>query len=161
MKVKRAYIHCLDTRRVCFLLYNNINIDKTKIRLLVTGGTIDHLDYTKEENTPKKHLSLIPNLLKQARISVDCEIEILMQKDSRVITENDRRLILDRCINCAEKRILIIHGTFTMPETAKYIGKNNLDKTIILFGSAIPANKEFGSCIYGMSIITSWRIYLS
>ena len=37
-----------------------------------------------------------------------------------------------------ESRILITHGTFTMAETAAYLGKRISDKTIVLTGSMIP-----------------------
>src|SRR5690348_5161476 len=101
-----------------------------RIKILITGGTIDDLDYEKEENAPKNHLSLIPDLLKQARITKDYDVEVLMQKDSRVVTEEDRKLILERCQNYEENKIIITHGTFTMPETARYLGVANLEKTI-------------------------------
>lgn len=105
-----------------------------KIRILITGGTIDDLDYDKEESAPKNHQSLIPELLKQSRITANYEVEILMQKDSRVVTDKDRKLILERCQNCNEDRIIITHGTFTMPNTAKFLGKANINKTIVLSG---------------------------
>ena len=94
----------------------------SKVRILITGGTIDDLDYDKEENAPKNHQSLIPNLLKRARITSDYEAEVIMQKDSRVVSNTDRELILNKCKTCTEDKIIITHGTFTMPETAKYLG---------------------------------------
>lgn len=125
-------------------------MSNNKIRILITGGTIDDLDYDKEENARKNHQSLIPELIKQARITVDCEYEILMQKDSRVITDKDRQLILHRCLSCEENKIVITHGTFTMTETAKFLGKANLNKTLILFGAAIPANKDKSDALFNL-----------
>jgi L-asparaginase len=127
-----------------------MNMNNSKVRILVTGGTIDDLDYDIEENAPENHQSLIPNLLKQARITSDYEVEMLMQKDSRVVNDKDRQLILERCKNCPEDKILITHGTFTMPETAKYLGKANLSKTIVLFGAAIPANKDSSDALFNL-----------
>lgn len=125
-------------------------MSKSKVKILITGGTIDDLDYEHEDDAPKNHQSLIPDLLKQSRITVDYEIEILMQKDSRVITDQDRQLILEQCQNSDEDRIIITHGTFTMPETAKYLGKANLNKTIVLFGAAIPANKDKSDALFNL-----------
>jgi L-asparaginase len=62
-----------------------------------------------------------------------------MLKDSREITEEDRKLILKKCQECDEKQIIITHGTFTMPETAEYLGKKKVNgKTIVLTGSMVP-----------------------
>jgi len=92
------------------------------IKILITGGTIDNLDYEKEEDAPSNHESLIPPLLEQARISLEYSYEILMQKDSRVMKEADREIILDKINSLTEERIIITHGTYTMPGTAKYLG---------------------------------------
>lgn len=121
-----------------------------RIKILITGGTIDGLDYEKDDDAPKNHLSLIPKLLKQSKIIVDYDYEILMQKDSRVITDEDRQVMLDACKNSDEDRIIITHGTFTMPQTAKYLGKANLNKTMVLFGAAIPANKEKSDALFNL-----------
>lgn len=121
-----------------------------RVKVLVTGGTIDDLDYEREQDAPKDHQSLIPDLLKQSRITADYAVEILMQKDSRVITDKDRELILERCQDSDEDRIIITHGTATMPETAKFLGRANLNKTIVLFGSAIPVNRENSDALFNL-----------
>lgn len=125
-------------------------MNNSKVRILSTGGTIDDIDYEKEEDAPKDHQSLIPGLLKQSRVPVDYEVEILMQKDSRSITDKDREFILERCKNCKEENILISHGSITMPETAKFLGKANIDKTIVLFGSILPVNKEYSDALFNL-----------
>ena len=61
-------------------------------------------------------------------------------KDSRSLDETDRKNILKTAQNSPCKKIIITHGTYTMPDTARYL-KANLkvrDKTIILTGSMIP-----------------------
>ena len=47
-------------------------------------------------------------------------------------------MIVDRCINCEEKFVLITHGTDTMCDTAKLLGEGLIDKVIVLFGSMVP-----------------------
>ena len=64
-------------------------MNNNKIRILITGGTIDNLDYSKEVDAPKNHQSLIPELLEQSLITAKYDVEILMQKDSRVVTDKD------------------------------------------------------------------------
>jgi len=112
------------------------------IRILVTGGTIDGLDYDSLEEGPESHTSRIPDLLRQARVSVENSVEVLMSKDSRFITDEDRERMLKRCKECQESRIIITHGTLTMSETARFLGEKSVQKTIVLFGSAIPANEQ-------------------
>ncbi|MEW6748175.1 MAG: asparaginase domain-containing protein [Candidatus Micrarchaeota archaeon] len=120
------------------------------IKVLVTGGTIDGIEYESIEDAPKSHESLIPGLLREARVSTDYSVEILMSKDSRFVTDDDRKIILERCKECEEGRIIITHGTFTMPDTAKYLGKQDIGKTIVLFGSAVPANKEGSDALFNL-----------
>jgi L-asparaginase len=63
--------------------------------------------------------------------------------DSLDMTAADRQSILDNCRSCAEDKIIITHGTDTMAETAKLLGPNIQDKTIVLTGAMIPFT--FGS----------------
>jgi L-asparaginase len=125
-------------------------MNKQKLKIFITGGTIDNIEYANEKEAPKNPHSLIPALLKQARLAVDYDYEILIQKDSRFVTASDRELILKKCKNSKEEKIIISHGTFTMPVTAKYLGKKNLNKTIVLFGSHIPANKDNSDALFNL-----------
>jgi|SRR3989338_990872 len=113
-----------------------------KIRILVTGGTIDNLEYDSENKAPKNQESLIPDLLKKSRAVADYKIEKILFKDSRFITEKDRESMLKKCNKSKEERIVITHGTATMPITAKFLGKSDIKKTIVLVGAAVPANKK-------------------
>lgn len=113
-----------------------------KIKIFVTGGTIDNLNSSNLEKTPKFQNSYIPKLLKQARITENYRIEILFLKDSRLITDKDRLKILEKCKNCREDKIIVTHGTMTMPLTAEFLGKAKLDKTVVLVGSAVPSKKN-------------------
>ncbi len=112
------------------------------IRILVTGGTIDGLDYSSERQAPKKRTSRVPEILKNARISHDCSTSILFLKDSKFITEKDRELIAENCRSCREKRLLITHGSITMAATAKFLAKKRLGKTIVLTRAITPAAKS-------------------
>ena len=49
-----------------------------------------------------------------------------------------RQEILNKCKSCKEDKIVITHGTDTMVETAKLLGEEIKDKTIVLTGSIIP-----------------------
>ena len=125
------------------------------IRIIITGGTIDDLEYKLPEDAPKEHKSLIPDLLKQSRITLDYEVDELLQKDSRYVDDDDRELVYQKCMECSEKQIIITHGTMTMSDTAKYLGKKNIPKTIVLTGAAIPANKEKSDALFNVGAALS------
>ncbi len=107
------------------------------IKLLLTGGTIDkHYNQSNGElHFTETHLK---ELLKLGRNSASIEIEQLMLKDSLDMTDADRRSILKACHNATQDKILITHGTDTMVETAHMLGKEQLNKTIVLVGAMIP-----------------------
>lgn len=121
-----------------------------KIKIFITGGTIDDLEYSDEKDAPQNHQSLIPDLLKRARLAINADYEVLMQKDSKFVNDEDRKEILRKCQETEEEKIVITHGTMTMPETAKFLSEANLPKTILLLGAAIPANKESSDALFNL-----------
>ena len=121
-----------------------------KIKIFITGGTIDNIDYDSVAKFPKNPITFIPALLKQSRIKTNFDIEILMMKDSRFITNEDRKIISASCSKIKENKIIITHGTATMPLTAKYLGKNKISKTIVLTGSAYPANNKKSDALFNI-----------
>lgn len=108
-----------------------------KIKFLTTGGTIAGLDYESEKKRPKQTKVLIEDFFRSANVSFSYSVESVFEKDSRLITDNDRDLLVDRISAADEEKILITHGTLTMVDTAKYIGKFNLKKTIVLVDAFI------------------------
>lgn len=122
------------------------------IKVFITGGTIDNLEYDKENKAPKNQKTIIPDLLKKAIISLDYNIEEVCFKDSKFITDKDRDLLLKKCKECPEEKIIVTHGTMTMPITAKYLGKNKLSKTIVFLGSAIPGNRENSDALFNIGL---------
>jgi L-asparaginase len=112
------------------------------VRILVTGGTIDDLDYAEAKQAPERLQSIIPSLLEQYRLKARVEIEVLMLKDSRHITNVDRELLRERCVEVEEKGIIITHGTITMADTARYLGRGKLRKTVVLTGAMVPPSEQ-------------------
>ena len=107
------------------------------LRILITGGTFDkHYDAIRGELTFKE--SHLPNILKQARVTLPIAIEICLLKDSLQMNDEDRSQILEACQRAVEKHIVIVHGTDTMVETAKKLGTVGLLKTIVLTGAMVP-----------------------
>jgi L-asparaginase len=112
------------------------------IRILITGGTFD-----KEYDEIKEQLVFIethvPQMLKLGRCKVDVNIRTIMLIDSLKMTDEDRQIILENCKKSEEDRIVITHGTSTMTDTARFLGKSIQNKTIVLTGAMSPY--AFGS----------------
>ena len=112
------------------------------IRIIITGGTFDK-EYNEIEGKLDFEETHVPEMLQLGRCNLDIDVRTIMMIDSLEMTDADREIILHSCSKADERRIIITHGTDTMPETARYIARANLDKTIILTGAMIPY--KFGS----------------
>ena len=108
-----------------------------KIRLFITGGTIDKV-YNQSNGEFEFTQTHFSEILLRARLEIDVLIEELLLIDSLDMVDADRELILEKCVKCYERFILITHGTDTICETARLLGENSIDKTIVLFGSMVP-----------------------
>ena len=124
-------------------VYTSLNRKKDKIIFILTGGTIDSR-YDGMQDTPMiKNSSGIKNYLdKNIQPVFEYDYQIATFKDSRDITEEDRKKVVELIQSCPRNsKIIITHGTYTMPDTARFLKENisELDsKTIILTGSMIP-----------------------
>ena len=106
----------------------------------MTGGTIDSsYDGTKDTATPNEH-SVIPKFIKILKLYEECDFTEVCMKDSRDLTQSDRENILEAVKNSDAKRIIIAHGTYTLPDTARFLKANlqNNDKVIIFVCALIP-----------------------
>ena len=112
------------------------------IKIFATGGTFD-----KEFNEISGELYFnethIYDLLKLGRSQLDVKIETLMMIDSLKMAKEDRKFIINKCQKEKTDKIIIMHGTDTMVDTAQLIAATIEDKTIILTGAMIPI--KFGS----------------
>ena len=107
------------------------------IHIITTGGTIEGLDYETKRSENQESKISIQDFFRLANVSFPYSIENVLNKDSRSITDEDRQLLVDKIKANSANEIILTHGTFTMEDTAKYIGKLNLGKTIVLVGSFI------------------------
>ncbi|MBU1950082.1 MAG: asparaginase, partial [Candidatus Eisenbacteria bacterium] len=112
------------------------------IRIYVTGGTFDK-EYNDINGTLYFKDTHVRNMLQLGRCHLELEIRTLMMIDSLEMTKADRETIRKNCMNCDTDRIVITHGTDTIEETARYLGKTIKEKTIVLVGAMIPYT--FGS----------------
>jgi len=112
------------------------------IKILITGGTFDkeYMELTGELIFKNTH---VHEMLKLGRCGVEVKIRTLMMIDSLEMTEYHRNIILEKCRNAKEEKIIITHGTDSITETARFLVENVKDKTIVLTGAMIPY--AFGS----------------
>ena len=125
-----------------------------QIKILVTGGTIDKVynELTGELTFDNSHLN---EMLERSRSTVDIDSEVLFLKDSLDMTNEDRNLILSKCLECNENKVVITHGTDTMVETAQLLGEEIKDKVVILFGSMIPYSIDNSDALFNLGVALS------
>jgi len=122
---------------------------KIKLKLLITGGTIDktYKELSGELSFTQTH---IIEILNRGRSTVNIDSEVLFLKDSLEMNDKDRDLILSKCLECDEDKIIITHGTDTMVDTAQLLGDKIKDKTIVLFGSMIPYSVNNSDALFNL-----------
>lgn len=75
--------------------------------------------------------------------------------DSLDMQEKDRENILKSCKQAPANRIVIIHGTDTMQDTAAVLGKAALKKTIVLTGAMIPYEFDHSDAFFNLGFAVS------
>src|SRR5205809_590001 len=103
------------------------------IRILITGGTFDK-EYDERTGQLFFKDTHVAEMLRLGRSRVEVTIRTVMMMDSLEMTEADRALIVQNCVQSQEDRIVITHGTDTMVETAAAIARAVAGKTIVLTG---------------------------
>ncbi len=119
------------------------------IKILVTGGTIDK-EYDPREQSFQLKKTNVGDMLEIGRYPGEVVVEELMLKDSRDMTDEDRVTVLFACENSNEDKIVITHGTDTMPDTAKLLGQKINDKTIVLTGAMEPASLDKTDALFNL-----------
>jgi len=110
------------------------------ILLLATGGTIDsEWDPTKDTVVPSSTTHIEKLIRDVVKINHPLRIQTVGMLDSRDINDEFRGWLLSVIKKAPQSRILITHGTYTMPETAVYLAESiGKSKTIVLTGSFYP-----------------------
>ena len=116
------------------------------IAILTTGGTFDkiYFDANSEYSIGEPCIS---SILDEGNVTSEFRIKSILKKDSLDINQKERELIKKSVIECEEEKIIIIHGTDTMVETAKFLEEIK-DKTIVLTGSMQPARFKKTDAIF-------------
>jgi L-asparaginase len=114
-----------------------------QIRILVTGGTFDK-EYDELTGRLFFRDTHVPEMLRRGRCRLAVEIETVLMVDSLDMDDAGRAGIVERCRHCAERAVVITHGTDTMVDTARALAAAAIDhKTVVLTGAMVPY--AFGS----------------
>ena len=110
------------------------------LHFVITGGTIDsYYEGTKDTVIPHRK-SIIPSFIKSLKLYERSLFTQVCMKDSRSLNQKDLKNILKTVEKSPCRRIIIPHGTYTMPDTARFLRRHleRRDQTIVLTGSMIP-----------------------
>lgn len=123
-----------------------------RIRIITTGGTFDKLyDAVKGELTFRE--SQLPRILHQSRVTLPVHLDSLFAVDSLVMTEEQRRAIVEDALSCIERRVVIVHGTDTMVNTAELL-KNSMEEgdghVYVFTGAMIPYSLENSDAVFNL-----------
>jgi L-asparaginase len=108
-----------------------------KIHVFCVGGTIDKV-YFDAKSKYEVGAPAIAKMLNQIAVNLEVEVTSLMAKDSLEMTDQDRAIIAEAVEHCEADKIIITHGTDTMPDTARSLGELS-NKVVVLTGALAPA----------------------
>jgi L-asparaginase len=119
-----------------------------EIKIFTTGGTIDkvYFDRLSEFQVGEPQIG---EVLREANVAFQYEVEPILHKDSLDMTEADRHLILEKVAADPHRHVLITHGTDTMIETALFLREMS-GKVIVLTGSMSPARFRNTDAIFNI-----------
>ena len=113
------------------------------LHVLTTGGTIDKV-YFDAQSAFQVGEPQITELFREAGVAFTYSVEVLFRKDSLDLTDADRQRVAERVLASGHDRVLVTHGTDTMPETARAVADalaeaGDASKTVVFVGSLAPA----------------------
>lgn len=119
------------------------------LRIIATGGTFDkHYDELTGQLVFSQ--SVLPAVLARARLTLEVVFEPLFALDSLEMQASHRLKIKQACSDSTEDRIVIVHGTDTLCDTAEVLGASTLDKTIVLVGAMIPYEVSNSDALFNL-----------
>ena len=107
------------------------------LAILTCGGTFDKVYYDALSDY-SIGAPCAPDILDEAGMQDGWELIEVMRKDSLDMTDDDRQTLCTAAASCRASRLVVIHGTDTMAESAAVLA-DIPDKTIVLTGAMNPA----------------------
>ena len=130
------------------------------LRILTTGGTFDKR-YDPIPGTLGFGRTHLHEIVDQDRIGGVAIVQELMQLDSLDMSDAHRRRVLDACAASPEQRIVVVHGTDTMVDTARVLGEAALSgRTIVLTGAMIPVDLAGSDALFNLGFAAGCALAL-
>jgi len=109
------------------------------IGIINTGGTFNkRYDPILGELFVPKDSIAVEKVLAPFYDNFAYEIKGIIFKDSLMMDDRDREILLKEIKEFDTDKIIVVHGTDTMDKSAKYIAKNIKDKSVVFTGSMKP-----------------------
>src|SRR5437763_16979250 len=119
-----------------------------RIKFFTTGGTIDKV-YVDAKSEFEVGSPQVLEIIRDAHVTFEFEIESILRKESIDMTAADRQLIRQRVEAEQCGLIVVTHGTDTMVETARAL-VGIPGKTIVLTGSMQPARFRVTDAVFNI-----------
>ena len=120
------------------------------IRIFTVGGTIDKI-YFDAKSSYEVGPPNIGEILGGLKLNPRFEVTPLMQKDSLDMDDLDRARVKEAVSDTGDRRIIITHGTDTMPETAAAL-RGIENKTVVLTGALTPARFRTTDAVFNIGM---------
>ena len=121
-----------------------------KIKIYSCGGTFEKIYDPLTGQLIFKN-SCLTELMDRSRVTQETTTETILLKDSLDMTEKDRELILSKINLEPLKQIILIHGTDTMIETAKFLmSRTDPSKTIVITGAMVPYSLKNSDAFFNL-----------
>lgn len=108
--------------------------------IISTGGTIEKI-YNPKDGRLGFGDSALKGWIKDARINTPHRTKTLMLVDSLDMTQEERKSIVRYVSRAKENRVVVLHGTDTMVQTAKLMMLHRKQNQVVVFtGAMVPAS---------------------
>jgi L-asparaginase len=119
-----------------------------RIKFFTTGGTIDKV-YFDAKSEFEVGSPQVLEVIQDAHVTFEYEVESVLRKDSLDMTDADRELLRQRVETDSCPLIVVTHGTDTMVQTARAL-TGIAGKTIVLTGSMQPARFRLTDAVFNI-----------
>lgn len=109
-----------------------MEVTREKIHVIIAGGTIDGSWDSAQDSMVVAPPSRVPEFFSHHQLYDSIIFSEICVKDSREITDDDRRIILKTIEESDATKFLLTHGVYTMPETAAYLLQNLKRKDVVI-----------------------------
>ncbi len=128
------------------------------LRIIALGGTFDKV-YDPEKGALGFDKTHVPEILREAGITLPIEVEVPFLMDSLDMEDRHRTQVVERCESAGEKAIVVVNGTDRLTETAQTLDtaqkqeqrKGLQDKTIVVTGAMIPYAYGKGDATFNLA----------